>query len=245
VKKFDIINAIGRRYGLRNYLEVCTPSTGLTFGLVDDGWFTVKHRFVYNCPEHVDDGLAYTYRTAHLSSHEILRTIGTAIGGARPYDVIFIDAWHTLACAQGDLANAWKLLRDGGFMVVHDCNPERQDMTSPEFQVGEWCGVSYRAYIDFVIGRNDLSYCTVDTDYGCGVIRKDPIGHDSDGIVSEADDVLRLGWMIAREDSDTCYNFFHENRPRLLNLVSVDRFREMHSLDEDGRATKKCRKEDT
>jgi hypothetical protein len=32
--------------------------------------------------------------------------------------------------------------------------------------------VTYAAYIDFVSERDDLDFYTVDTDYGCGVIKK-------------------------------------------------------------------------
>ena len=32
--------------------------------------------------------------------------------------------------------------------------------------------MTYQAYLDFVLARRDLRYLTVDTDYGCGVIRK-------------------------------------------------------------------------
>jgi hypothetical protein len=42
----------------------------------------------------------------------------------------------------------------------------------PKYIPGEWCGVSYRPYVDFISQRNDLAVYTVDTDYGCGVIRK-------------------------------------------------------------------------
>ena len=45
-------------------------------------------------------------------------------------------------------------------------------MASPTPIGGEWCGVSYKAFLDFVLSRNDLDYCTVDIDYGCGVIFK-------------------------------------------------------------------------
>ena len=34
-----------------------------------------------------------------------------------------------------------------------------------------WCGVTYKAFLDFVLKRG-LNYLTVDTDYGCGIITK-------------------------------------------------------------------------
>jgi hypothetical protein len=53
--------------------------------------------------------------------------------------------------------------------VVHDCRPPREEIAGPEYIPGEWCGVTYKAYVDLVVAGN-LSYLTVDTDCGCGVI---------------------------------------------------------------------------
>ena len=55
---------------------------------------------------------------------------------------------------------------------MHDCLPPRSEIAVPNYIQGEWCGVSYQAYVDFISQRHDLAVYTVDTDYGCGVIRK-------------------------------------------------------------------------
>src|SRR5262249_11845735 len=43
---------------------------------------------------------------------------------------------------------------------------------SPTFAASDWSGESYRSYLDFVLTRDDLDYCTVDVDFGCGIIFK-------------------------------------------------------------------------
>lgn len=231
MKKSDIINALSRRHGLRRYLEICTPSTGLTFALVDAACFEPKHRLVYNCPEEVDDGLAYTYRTSLPFSHELIDTIDTASEGRAQYDLIFVDPWHSLKCSATDLAGAWRLLRPGGIMVVHDCNPADESLVSATPRLGEWCGLTYRAFIDFVLFRRDLRFCTVDTDYGCGVVHKIAPQSELSAADAEALELLQMNWIIAREDDERRYAFFDYDRARLLQLVSVEEFAIREGLD--------------
>ena len=57
-------------------------------------------------------------------------------------------------------------------MIVHDCRPPNGEVAVPDPLPGEWCGTTYKAYLDFVLERPDLDYVTVDTDYGCGVVTK-------------------------------------------------------------------------
>lgn len=226
MKKYDIINALGRRHGLRRYLEICTPTTGHMFAQVDSEWFTTKHRLVYNCPERTDDGLTYTYRTTLPYSHEILRTIDTATNGRCSYDLIFVDPFHTLQSSSADLTGACNMLSAGGIMVVHDCNPTDESMTGAVYQPGNWCGLTYRAFIDFTLLRSDLTYFTVDTDYGCGVIHKQPPTEASVGLARdrEALQALWLRWSLAREAEETRYEFFDRHRRDLLNLITVPEF---------------------
>ena len=83
-----------------------------------------------------------------------------------------MDGWHTYDCTIRDLTLAYDLLADGGVLVVHDCLPPTELMASPAWVPGSWCGVVYKAFLDFVLARNDLDYCTVNLDYGCGIIVK-------------------------------------------------------------------------
>ena len=67
----------------------------------------------------------------------------------------------------------FRLIRANGTLVVHRLLAARcTDDRRAQYISGEWCGVSYQAYVDFISQRHDLAAYTVDTDYGCGVIRK-------------------------------------------------------------------------
>jgi len=170
--KMDIVKLLRRKYTLGEVLEISTPTTGWAFSELKDE-VPDAQRLVYNCPDGVDDGQTYTYRTEATTSGELTNAILAANRGAPCYDTVFVDPFHTYACSATDLSGAFALLRSGGIMVVHDCNPECASLTSPEFVPGDWLGVTYMAFIDFVLRRRATDFYTVDTDYGCGVVYKD------------------------------------------------------------------------
>jgi hypothetical protein len=87
----------------------------------------------------------------------------------RTFDIALIDPFHEYGTSWRDLDEGFKLIGPGGTLVVHDCLPPHRELVSPTFTPGAWC---YAAYIDFVSDRDDLAFYTVDTDYGCGVIKK-------------------------------------------------------------------------
>jgi hypothetical protein len=96
-------------------------------------------------------------------------------------------------------------------------------MAVPEFQQCRWCGVTYCAYIDFVWSRQ-VDHYTVDTDYGCGLVKK-PVGHGKEqtgaGLASKTVERWRRERTARGYD---IFDFFHKHRRELLNLVSVDDF---------------------
>jgi SAM-dependent methyltransferase len=121
------------------------------------------------------------------------------------FDLVFIDGMHTAEQVQKDFENALKVLSPNGFIVLHDCNPIKEEHTivprpTPR---GIWNGDVYK--FASTLGVND-GYCTVDIDNGCGVFRN--------GI----------------EEYEPFYpppifwNYFNENRKELLNLISLDEF---------------------
>lgn len=60
--------------------------------------------------------------------------------------------------------------------MCHDCNPDKeiyQCSFEDHFDTGEpWVGTVWEAIVSLRATRSDLEIYVVDTDYGCGVIRK-------------------------------------------------------------------------
>jgi hypothetical protein len=108
---------------------------------------------------------------------------------------------------------------------VHDCNPAEVSLTSPDFVEGNWCGLTYMAFIDFTLRREGLGFCTVDTDYGCGVIYKQrPLPGTPSPQHEGARDRLAFAWDAARHSEPMRYDFFDRHHRELLNLKTADEF---------------------
>ena len=228
--KMDIVKLLRRKYALGAVLEISTPTTGLTFSELKDD-VPDAHRLVYNCPDGVGDGQTYTYRTDARTSGVLTNAILAANRNAPCYGIVFVDPFHTYDCSATDLAGAYALLRSGGIMVVQDCNPECASLTAPEFVPGDWLGVTYMAFIDFILGRRELGFYTVDTDYGCGVVYKDrKLPRGSSPVSNGARERLTHAWNATRHDDAARFEFFAQHRRELLNLKSIEEFAALESF---------------
>lgn len=129
------------------------------------------------------------------------------------YDVIFVDGLHTAEQSYKDVQNAIKHLNEGGFIVMHDCNPptEYHTRSYEEYLAtrGEWNGTVFRAFIQLKYELNDWCCFVVDEDFGCGVLTK-----------------RRLIKEITPKLNP--YNFtwkeFNEKRKEMLELITFDEY---------------------
>lgn len=229
--KVDIINSLGRmRSGLR-YLELCTAKTGFFYAHVDRSIFSICHRLMYHCPDDFTDGMDIEFRSA---SFDISQCVEQIQKNKLRYDIIFVDPWHEYATSYRDLQIAVNLLAKNGIIVVHDCFPSSQQIAHPRPQEGEWCGVTYKAYIDFVTARSYLDYCTVNIDYGCGIIRRVTllkwlsnyllsIFRKQSQRIKQCSAVLKRWRSMACDDANL-FDFFQKHAGCLLKLKTYDEF---------------------
>ena len=236
--KMEIIGLLAAQNGFSRYLELCTSTTGGYYAALDRGILSTAHRLMYNCPAGFDDGFAVEFRSESLDIDQCLAEINSK--GLR-YDIILIDPFHEYGASYRDLRAAFDLIDDGGMLVVHDCLPPDAAFATPGFVPGGWCGVTYKAYIDFVCARRDLDYRTVDIDYGCGIIRK------LDGRLRWAKSLRVIGasfldissrrraerrqrrllwrqWHNIGNDFERTFCFFEKHKKELLNLISPEEF---------------------
>lgn len=238
--KIDIVNELARIYGWSRYLELCTPSTGLCFSLVDRERFSTCHRFIYRCPKDFDDGFNINFRAVNQDISEPLHEIRKL---GMKYQVILVDPFHEYKETFRDLLVAFSLLEDGGALVVQNCYPLDKSLVSPRYHPGTWCGVTYKAYLDFthIYSSKILSY-TVDTDFGCGIIHRLPrsrgllrnvfnsrksrgeklLGHKRRLLRQERR--LFREWRRVGKDENASFAFFQKNAAPLLRLKSFDEF---------------------
>ena len=232
MQKFDIINGIGRQLGFVRYLEICTPATGFRFNDVSETVFAVRHRALYNCPTNHDDGGEVTFRTPDPTSQNLLRGLAANQPDNR-YDIVFVDPHHEYDHSFLDLAGALSILKPGGVLMVHDCNPTSAAMAAPEVTSGLWCGVTYKAFVDFVIGNPFAGHCTVDADFGCGVIFNTEAAVPAAWRGAGVSPAMAQEWAVLREDDEKRFGFFEHHRHALLNLITPEAFCAEFPLTQD------------
>ena len=130
------------------------------------------------------------------------------------FDIIFIDGSHLEMQVDKDIENSIKHLKENGTIILHDCNPpseyhakENIYFGAPIF--GEWNGTVYKSLVKIRSKRNDLTLTTVDTDFGVGILTKEP---------SET----------IKNHSDT-WEFFDTNRKEILNLITPKQFEKIYN----------------
>ncbi len=218
-------------HGYRNYLELCAATTGQRYEEIDRRLLSCRRLSYLTSDQHAD-GLGTDYRSA---GREIGACLAQMAQDGFAFDIALVDPWHEYETSWRDLNEAFRLLPEGGRLVVHDCLPTRAEIVEPYYREGvpEWCGVTYQAYVDFVHSRNDLAFYTVDCDYGCGVIRKKPrtgrLGMRARTAASMVRRLpqrrLRRRWLEAKQaGGEEVFAFFLANRAPLLNLISVEAF---------------------
>jgi hypothetical protein len=169
MQKYELAAALARRYGYSSYLEVCTPTTGNTYAHVDKQQFSRRVRLMYHCPPDFADGEPIDLRTESHSSEALFRALRHQ---GEKFDFVFVDPFHTYGASYRDIKWGLHLLKPGGLMLIHDCNPPTADLATPEFIPDAWCGVTFAAYLDVVLFAREYGYVTVDTDFGCGLVGK-------------------------------------------------------------------------
>lgn len=183
---------------------------------------------MYLTPFVFDDGMKIDFRSPDDDICGVLQDFRQS---GRRVDISLVDGWHSYQSACRDLVQFFDLLNDGGILVVHDCLPPSREGASPRFRLGEWYGLTYKAFLDFVLQTPALDYFTIDCDHGCGVIVKNRdfgsvLGPDapSGWLPARPAKDLVTRWLDVKADVDLAYDLFEVQRDQLLRLVPEDRF---------------------
>jgi Methyltransferase domain len=134
-------------------------------------------------------------------------------------DVVLVDSSHDEDDCLQVLEACLAEVRCGAAIVVHDSNPPTRWHQRPgaEYAPGsEWNGTVWKAILRFRLAHPDIWVTTVDTDWGCTIVLpglRTPPPMEAlfpGGPAAVAD----LGW-----------DWFEQNRERVLGLVPLSRFR--------------------
>jgi len=194
IKRYDIINYLIKKNQLINYLEI-----GVFKG---ENIREVKalHK------DGVDPGTeGYTPPEANypMTSDDFFELIKDH--NDIKYDIIFIDGLHHSDQVEKDIKNSLNHIVDGGFIVLHDCNPVSYEAQLVPRQTITWNGDVWKAFVDFKLTYPKMKCCVVDTDFGVGVIK---VGEHT----------------TTPQDNALTWDYFNNNRKELLNLITWDEF---------------------
>lgn len=141
--------------------------------------------------------------TIHLTSDEFFAN------NKKTFDLIFVDGLHEANQVLKDIENSLKVLNKDGLIVCHDMNPQSELAQRVPRETKVWNGDCWKA---LVVAHNLLSIqrFTVDTDHGCSIIK-----------YIEGERVVE-GTSIG----DLSYDRLENNRKELLNLISVEEFKQ-------------------
>ncbi|MBZ9729747.1 class I SAM-dependent methyltransferase [Salegentibacter sp. JZCK2] len=130
------------------------------------------------------------------------------------FDVIFIDGLHLADQVDRDIKNSLEFLKDGGFIVLHDCNPPSTFHASEihDYKLspakGYWNGTTWKAFFKYRQYKNLFS-CCIDSDWGIGVISKK----------------INIGEPTRIENPFFEYKVLEKYRKESLNLMSFEEFK--------------------
>jgi methylenetetrahydrofolate dehydrogenase (NADP+)/methenyltetrahydrofolate cyclohydrolase len=191
--RWDLINFIITENNFNHYLEI--------------GVFDGQCIRRINCENKngVDPNSLSDYVNYEMTSDEFFENHCN-----KNYDIIFIDGLHHSEQVDRDIENSLKYLNEGGFILLHDCNPPNYESQIVPQQTGLWTGDVWKSIVK-IRKRPDLDVSVVDTDFGVGVVQKGS--------------QIPLNF----EPNDIEWKFFDINRKELLNIISVEEFYQKYS----------------
>jgi hypothetical protein len=195
MKRTDVINLIIEKFKYKTYLEIGVKNPASNFDKIK-----IAQK----------DGVDPSWRRNPVTGNKYEMTSDKFFKKfKKSYDIIFIDGLHYYVQTDKDIHNSLDCLNPNGTIVLHDCNPIEKVMQNQPRTVSRWTGDVWKTIFKLRCQHPDIQIFTVDTDYGCCVVR------------GGKQKTLKL-------NIDKCLNweFFEKNRKRVLNLIGIKEFKQ-------------------
>jgi hypothetical protein len=168
VRKWEVVDWLRRQTGARSYAQIVSTSTSCDMlprpEMTEFGSITA---FNYASDFQRDQRPA----SRHLPTLDDIE--GMVSNDRAMADIVFVDPWHTYDDSLRVLRLGYDMVAPGGYLVVHDCNPDQYEFTAslPEHFAACWCGDTWRAFVDFTANLPaGTEWWIVASDLGIGVI---------------------------------------------------------------------------
>ena len=194
MKRYEIINYLIHKHGYKTYLEigvqnhVCFDNVNIKSKICVDPDPNAKADFV-------------------MTSDEFFAQTSKGV----TWDIVFIDGLHPHEQSLKDVMNALDFISENGTIVMHDCNPQKEIEQRVPRETKRWNGDVWKTLVTLMQSMDDLEIFTVDTDEGCGVIRKSS----------------KRRHLLDITDNYLTYENLNKHRKQWLNLISTNEFLEL------------------
>ena len=166
VRKWDVIDSLRRRNSLKTFVQILTPSTGPDMhGREEITRFGSATTLMYAVDRQRRDRAAVRGLPTLDELEASLR--------ARPLhtDMVLVDCWHSHDDTVRCISMARSMLTNGGFIVVHDCDPPDRATSTADPEGYYWCGVAWQGFVDATAALDaEAQWWVVESDFGIGVI---------------------------------------------------------------------------
>ena len=219
VRKWDVVDSLRRQIGAQSYAQIVSNSTSremLQRPELDE--FGSVRAYVYAS----DFQRAERPEIAHLPSLEHIEAI--ARRDRTKADIVFADPWHTYDDSLRVLRLAYDMLTPGGYLVVHDCNPDQPEYTVslPDSCHACWCGDTWRAFLDFTANLPESTeWWVLACDLGVGVVRAPDSARRG---LRRRNRASRFTPMVPDATFEAKWSWLDARRAEVLRLVSVEQW---------------------
>ena len=207
MNRYDIINNLIQKYDYKTYLEIGVRNPDECFNLIN---CETKHSID---PGYENDENQVDYPYTSDNFFRLLENKELNLPTTHKWDIIFIDGLHISNQVEKDIFNSLNHLSENGVIVLHDCNPPNLWMAREDYIIDGiahgWNGTVWKSIYKLRATRPDLFVCTVDTDYGIGIVKR--------------------GKQECCDFNNSFYEYreFEKNKKEHLNLISIEEFNNM------------------
>jgi len=223
--RLKVIQTLMQQKGLRNYLEIGVFSGHILFRVKSTFKIAIDPDFRFDVLRKIGKTIINPFNLFNhyfkKTSDDFFEQDAAKVIGEKKIEIALIDGMHEYAYVQSDVENVIRYLDNEGVIVLHDCNPIKEEsaVSFAEWQArgqkGVWNGDVWKTILNVRSLRPDLTAFVLDCDYGLGIIVKKP----SATLPFSKEDIDRFN-----------YNDFNANRKEWLNLQPADYLYEFFNL---------------
>lgn len=147
----------------------------------------------------------------------------------RKFGLVFIDGLHTFKASLLDVLNSLNYLKNGGYIVMHDCFPPHKSAATPagsayearmlnkDIWPGDWCGDVWKTIVYLKsVYKEKLKILVVNADFGLGIIS-----------VQNNNLNLSLNSDLYDSINELNYEDLIRDPQQMINLMQVEDFKDL------------------